>query len=185
MDKAKKTTIKADADQQSKPDQVHQAPVNTHRIPDEPRTPLNQIKGDAAEIDGMKFHRSRGPLTHADKKTLDIPPDLLNPNLKYRWVNEVNGAIDKRREGGYEIVPTIKGKMGEDISTRRRVGTNKDGSPIMASLMATPKKWHEDAENAAENERKRLEQGLIKGETDGKEALNNSEFYTKPNNKIN
>lgn len=161
-----------------------QEPVNTvvNRDATE-RAPLNYGGHNTTQIGGMEFRRSRSPLDQTDKKTLDIPEHLLNPELDYRWVNDQNGLVDKRRELGYAVVPELKGKMGEQITTRRRVGTAKDGSPIFAQLMATPKEWRKERHKAAEVERKQRIQDIVAGKSDGKEQLGD-EFYTKSNTKI-
>ena len=151
---------------------------------EEERTALNHATDKAASIGGIEFRRARGPLDGTDKKTLDVPPHLLNDELSYRWVNEHNGLVDKRRELGYETVPEIVGASGEKITTRRRVGTNKDGSPQYAVLMATPKHWKQERDNAAEAERQRLEQSIQTGNSDGKASLGD-DFYVKRNTKIN
>lgn len=129
-------------------------------------------------IDGMDFRRSRGILEGSTKKTLDIDAACLNPNLSYYWTNDEKGLVDQRIELGYQTVPQLLSRTGEKISTRRRVGTQKDGTPLFAVLMATPKNWKKERQDAQENERKKLEGALISGSSDGKEALGDK-FYVK------
>lgn len=140
------------------------------------RTPLNHANGGGMELDGMKFVRSRGILDGTSKKTLDIDPACLNPNLSYYWTNDEKGLVDQRVELGYQVVPQLKSRTGEKISTRRRVGTQKDGSPLEAVLMATPKNWKKERMDAQENERQKLEGALRTGSSDGQEKLG-KEFY--------
>lgn len=142
------------------------------------RQPLNHVTDNSFKMDGMEFRRSRGLLDGTTKKTLDIDPTCLNPELSYYWTNDEKGLVDQRVELGYQTVPQLLSRTGEKISTRRRVGTQKDGSPLFAVLMATPKSWKKERQNAQENERKRLESGIIAGSSDGKEDLGGN-FYTK------
>ncbi len=149
------------------------------------RTPLNHATDDGTEnIGGIEFKRGRGSLDHSDKRVLDIPKDLLNNKLYYHFVNDHNGLVESRRELGYETIPELIGARGEKISTRRRVGTNKDGSPLYAQLMAIPKKWKQERDDAATAQRKADNLAIATGQSDGKEALG-KEFYVKDgHNKI-
>lgn len=141
------------------------------------RQPLNHATDNSLAIDGMEFRRSRGLLDGSTKKTLDIDPEILNPELSYYWCNDEKGLVDQRVELGYQTVPQLLSRTGEKISTRRRVGTQKDGSPLEAVLMATPKTWKKERQDAQENERLRIESGLADGEVDGKQL--GKSFYSK------
>lgn len=147
------------------------------------RTPLNHATDNSLSIDGMTFRRTRGLLDGTSKKTLDIKPDLLNPELSYYWCNDEKGLVDQRVELGYQVVPQVLSKTGEQITTRRRVGTQKDGSPLFAVLMATPKQFKKERQDAQEAQRQSIERGLVAGKTDGKEDLGKG-FYTKPDTVI-
>jgi hypothetical protein len=148
------------------------------------RTPLNHATEHTETIGGMEFRRQRGALDQSDKRSLDIPERFLNTELNYRWVNDHNGLIESRRDMGYEVVPDLSGARGEKVTTRRRVGTNKDGSPLYAQLMATPKKWKAERDAAAATERKAQNLAIAAGQTDGREALG-KDFYVKDgHNKI-
>lgn len=142
------------------------------------RTSLNHATDNSLSIDGMNFRKTRGLLDGTTKRTLDIRKDLLNPELEYYWCNDEKGLVDQRVELGYQVVPEIHSKTGEKISTRRRVGTKKDGSELSAVLMATPKIWKKERQDAQDKQRQALESGLIAGSTDGKESLG-KDFYTK------
>lgn len=147
------------------------------------RTPLNHATDNSLSIDGMTFRRTRSLLDGSSKKTLDIKPDLLNPELSYYWCNDEKGLVDQRVELGYQVVPQLLSKTGEQITTRRRVGTSKDGSPLFAVLMATPKQFKKERQDAQEAHRQSIESGLVAGKTDGKEDLGKG-FYTKSNTVI-
>ena len=145
------------------------------------RTPLNHAKDTSTyeTAGGMQFRRSRTGLDHSSKMALDIPTKLLNDELKYRWVNDSSGRVEKLREIGYEVVDQKSLSKGEEISTRRRVGTNKDGSALFAQLMATPKKWHEERQSSAEDSRLKKERGIFTGQTDGSGDALDKSFYNK------
>ncbi len=146
----------------------------------EGRSPLNHAKDSSTseEIGGMSFRRNRAALDHSSKATLDINKELLNDELRYRWVNDSNGRIENLRETGYEVVDQASFAKGEAITTRRRVGTNKDGSALFAVLMATPKKWFDERQAQSEKARSENERGMVSGKTDGKEKLDDG-FYQK------
>ncbi len=165
-------------------DEVQPAREKLKLKQDVTRTPLNHASDNSVSIDGLQFRRSGSALDQSDKKTLDVNKDLLNPELSYRWVNEEKGLVDKRREMGYQTVSELKGKMGEQITTRRRVGSNKDGSDLFAVLMATPKKWKDEREDAQEAQRRSQVDGMSAGKSDGKGDLG-KDFYVKDNHKIN
>lgn len=154
---------------------AHAAPKKGQKKHTHERTPLNHA---TETIDGMEFKRSRGILDGSSKKTLDIDPTVLNPELSYYWTNDEKGLVDQRIELGYQTVPQLLSRTGEKISTRRRVGTQKDGTPLYAVLMATPKTWKKERQDAQEAQRKKLEGALVSGSTDGKEELGDK-FYTK------
>jgi hypothetical protein len=144
---------------------------------DQQRAPLNHAKVSEVEVGGMKFRRSRTGLDHSSKMTLDIPKEMLNADLEYRWVNDDGNGVQKRRERGYEIVDQASFAAGADIETTRRVGTKKDGSPLNAVLMATPKKWCDEGQQAKEEQRLKHERGAFTKDGDGKEL--GKEFYNK------
>lgn len=150
------------------------APVQKQYSRSDSRSPMNYAT-DEVEVDGMKFtRRKRGILDMSGKKTVDIPEEVLNNNLQYRVVNDEPGRIEKMRQLGYEIVDSL----GEGVPTSWHVGTKKDGSDLKAYLMATPKKWKQERDKAAEQERSRLEHGQIKGELDAQgNPVSQTEFY--------
>lgn len=156
---------------------IQSAPKNNKQKHTHTRQPLNHAIDNSLAIDGMEFRRSRSLLDGSSKKTLDIDSAILNPELSYYWTNDEKGLVDQRVELGYQTVPQLLSRTGEKISTRRRVGTQKDGSPLEAVLMATPKTWKKERQDAQENERLRIESGLADGEVDGQQ-LGNS-FYSK------
>ena len=164
---------------------IQSAPEKSQRKQMVRRSPLNHATDSGTiDIEGMKFRRSRGLLDGTSKKTLDIDPAILNPELAYYWTNDEKGLVDQRVEIGYQVVPQLLSRTGEKISTRRRVGTQKDGSPLEAVLMATPKNWKKERQDAQENERQKLEQGLLKGSTDGQDSLGKG-FYVHRDTEIN
>lgn len=130
----------------------------------QPRSPLNHALDNSISetIGGMQFSRDRRTMDYSSKMVLDIPKNLLNNELSYRWVNDSNGRVDKVRSNGYEIVDNL----GDAVTTRVRVGTNKDGSGLFAVLMATPKKWHEERKQSVDKEISNKERGLLSGKED-------------------
>jgi len=162
--------------------QVMKEPVVNARKRDtgESRGTLNHLKGGDAEADGMRFKRpDRGSLDHSTSKRLDIPKKYLNNELHYHWATDDGGRIEQMRERlGYAEVPNIKTDDGDTITTKRRTGTNKDGTPQYQQLMATPNEFYAERKMKAEEARTFKEQGIIDAPTDEKgNALSESEFY--------
>lgn len=145
----------------------------------EERSPMNHAKHNETEIGGMKFRRSRTGLDHSNKLTLDIPSKYKNNELKYRWVKESDGRVERLRELGYEVVDPTSLSKDEEISIRRRVGTAKDGSDLNFVLMATPKDWYQERHKKAEQERRSREEGMMNTPSDKDGKLPEGEFYNK------
>lgn len=98
------------------------------------------------EIGGIKFRRTRENYDQMLTKQLDIPKEILNNELQYRWVNEEN--IGKYQDGFDYSIITEEHFGSKKISTRRRVGTDKNGNVQYVQLMATPKEWKHERDMA-------------------------------------
>lgn len=160
---------------------IKDAHVNTRtRDTGERRAKLNHNTDDDMEAGGMRFKRpDSGALDHSTSKRLDIPKKYLNNELHYHWAIDDGGRIEQMRERlGYAEVPNIEADNGDTITTRRRTGTNKDGTPQFQQLMATPNSFYAERKMKAEEARTFKEQGIIDTPTDDKgKPLNESEFY--------
>lgn len=147
------------------------------------RTPLNHLKTtDNTEyemVGGLKFRKNRDILDHSAAMRLDIPKNLLHPELNYHWINDVNGKVQSAEKMGYARVPPKHFEDSAIKSTEQRVGTDKNGQPIYAYLMACPKKDYEARHKLAEKNRREKEVGIAAGKTDGKEDLTDKNFYNK------
>ena len=171
---------------------VYQEPQKTRERTEEDRPPLNHMTatqretGDTLEIDGISFKRpDRGVLNHSYSKRLDIPQEYLNNKLQYRWVVDDGGRVDSLRERlGYETIPDIATPQGSTISTRRRTGTNSDGSPQYQQLMATPKEFFEERKRADDQALKKRMQNVAKTPSDAEGKLPEGEFYMKESHGI-
>jgi hypothetical protein len=140
---------------------------------------FNHLKenSDEVAIGGMVFKKPGANYDFSMTKQLDIPQELKNNELEYRWFNDDNGRVDRARQMGYaEVKPSDLGD--EKITVRRRVGTNKDGSDIHAVLMATPKDWVQERRQKSEEERFSKEKGMMTRPQDEHGELG-SEFYNK------
>lgn len=142
----------------------------------------NSIASKEREIAGIKFRRTKDSYDQSLEKQLDIPKELLDNQLQYRWVNEEN--IDKyKNRFDYAIIN--ESHFGKNkVSVKRRVGTNKDGSVKYVVLMATPKEWKHERDMA------RAEQDAItlaeaaKGRAKGGESLPGTELLSDRNRKL-
>lgn len=165
-----------------------EAVVNTRTRAEEPRGVLNHKKDDTHKAHGgLSFKRpDRGSLDYSTNKKLDIPQKYLNNELHYHFVIDDGGRVENLREHkGYASVPNITTPEGDTILTRRRSGTNKDGTPQYQQLMATPKSFYAERKEKAEEERTFKEQGLVDQPTDehGK-PLSTNEYYMHENTTI-
>lgn len=147
----------------------------------ERRSPMNHLTDDTRELEvgGMKFTRSRTSLDHSGRKTVDIPEECKNKDLHYRVVNDDRGKLQSAKNMGYQIVESLKHPVtGEEIDTKFRMGTKKDGSDLYGYLMATPKKWKDERDQQAESERKSREDGMFTKPQDETGNLG-GDFYKK------
>jgi hypothetical protein len=144
-------------------------------VMDDGRAPLDHNKAREREVGGMTFRRTREGFDSSSKMRLDIPKEVLNPELNYRFVNDDGSAVQRRTEMGYAIVDKASLANGS-IETTRRVGTKADGSPLNAVLMATPKDWYDERHQSAEKERLQKERGIFKQDSEGTLG---KEFYDK------
>lgn len=160
---------------------------------EDPRYPLHHLAGDTRlmeqstekeiQIGDMKFTRIRTGLDHSMRKTVDIPSECLNNELNYRIVVDDRGKLQRARNIGYQRIDKLVHPLtGEEIPTSYRMGTNKDGSEQIAYLMATPKKWKQERDAAAEKSRRIHEDGLFEKPQDESGNLPENEFYKKGSN---
>lgn len=127
--------------------------VITHESAQVKTVDKNSKSSREREIGGIKFRRVRESYDQLTTKQLDIPKELLNNELQYRWVNEENIA---KYQDGFDYSIITEEHFGKNkISLRRRVGTKKDGSDRYVVLMATPKEW-KDERDAARAERDKI-----------------------------
>lgn len=125
--------------------------------------------------DKGQARRKRTPFGVARLK-LSLDDDTLKrlekDDLVPRWINDedhgsrIRNAID----GGYEFVESSGAEEvgGESVETDRRikklVGSNHDGSPKYAFLMAIPRKFYEE-DSKAKEENNKLVDDAIRGGT--------------------
>ncbi len=162
-------------------------PVEINVRKDEARPVLNHMKDDALEIDGMRFSRpERGVLDNSKSKRLDIPQKYLNiEELHYHWVTDDGGSVERLRDSlGYAEVPNIKTPNGKEILTRRRTGSNKDGSTQYQQLMATPISYRNERLKEAEENRLLRERGTIEAPTDEDGVMPSGEYYIHESSSI-
>ena len=168
---------------------VSSSPVENvrERPAEESRGALNHKIESDVKIGGMSFKKpGQGSLDHSTSKRLDIPTENLNNELHYHWATDDSGRVEQLRERrGYATVPNIKAENGDTITTRRRTGTNADGTPQYQQLMATPKTFREERMKKAEATRTFKEQGIIDSPTDERgNALNSGEYYMAQDSRI-
>lgn len=85
-----------------------------------------------------------------------------------RWINDVENRISDAQSGGYEFVEGDV-RVGDaatladpDRRIKKQVGTNKNGSPRFAFLMAIKKEFYEE-DQAKKEEHNMMVDNAIKG----------------------
>lgn len=148
----------------------------------ETRAPMHHLKEDAdtLTINGQTFTRKRYGMDHSIRKTIDIPEKLKNNELHYRVVIDEKGKLERAKSLDYQIVDNLTDPdTGETVNTKFRMGTKKDGSSLYGYLMAVPKKWKSERDQAAEKERRTKEHGMFTAPIgDNGQPLGN-DFYNK------
>ena len=104
-------------------------------------------------IGGLKFpKRQSSTFDYSQNKKLDIPQELLNNELNYRWVSEKEAAISRYESLGY--VRVSEDDM-QGVSVNRNTSSSEDSKVI---LMATPKKWAQERQSKKDEPRRKIEQ---------------------------
>lgn len=102
-------------------------------------TQKNSIEARKRQLDALGLKFKKPDFDYSMKKKLDLPQSVMSffreNNLHPRWVDE--SRIPMLEEQGYAVIPKTTFK-GEDVSVRRHVGRNSEGSPHYQVLMATP-----------------------------------------------
>lgn len=111
-----------------------------------------------------------------DAATLDR---LESEQMVPRWVNDENNGqrIRDAIEGGYEFVESQGSEevgseqVDADKKIKLTVGTNKDGSPLYAFLMAIPKEFRDEDNAAKERQNKMVDDSIRAGRPNGTQSL--------------
>jgi hypothetical protein len=88
---------------------------------------------------------TRIPVSGEGRNILSINDQ--DPNYVYRWVNDVEGRIDRFKAGGYEFVHStdIAGdRSTENASNASTVLSKKVGNGITAYAMRIKREWYEE-----------------------------------------
>jgi len=125
------------------------------------------------------------------RKKLDLHQDLqkrldADDKVPY-WFNDSDhgGRINAASEGGYEFV-TADGyeKLGDANEQQEKgkkikklVGTNKDGSPMYAYLMAIKRKWYEEDQAKKAEQNDMVDEAILGGNTPGVQSHGVKESY--------
>lgn len=132
---------------------------------------FEDVTYDEIEIGGQRFKRDRASLTTEGKKTLDINPKLLNPDLHYHWARDEARAAQLKDKGYAEATRP-------ELRPKRMNGKTADGKPIEAILMETPKIWYQERQALMQQQLSAQHKSIMQGKTDGKQALDSSDnFY--------
>jgi hypothetical protein len=142
------------------------------------REVLDHISEDSVNIGGQRFTRDKRLLNHNIQKNLDVPEEMKEDAIEYRWVNDEGGRVDRLRALGYEVLDS-KTLGGGKHTVDRRVGSKKSGEDQMAYLMGIPKEWYVERQARLEKERQaKLRHGLEKGSTkDGGSLTDDDNFF--------
>ena len=112
----------------------------------------------------MKGERpKRVPLTDQARDILTVVGK--NDDFVYRWVNDVDGRIDRYKLAGYEIVTDTELEIGQrTVDTASTVGTpvsKKVGPGITAYLMRILREYYEEDQAAKQDEITQREKAML------------------------
>lgn len=118
--------------------------------------------------------RRNGDLNPAVVMRLGLPDEVLSDNKDYslRWVNDEGGRIQHlTTQDDYDVVEGVN---------ERIVGTNADGSPLVARLLRKPKDYAEEDQKAKLEAINARESGILR-QPQGSDPGNS---YALPENSI-
>ena len=130
--------------------------------------------------------RSRRVPLGQPRMKLKVPEHLIPKNKKGYWFNDTPGRLEEAEEAGYGYVADPNAKVGEgaenerdrtSTKVRKRVGTTKDGAPVMAYLMVIDKDLAEEDKKAKEAERKEQVDVMRRGVHGAEEGHDTSGRY--------
>lgn len=118
--------------------------------------------------DTRRERRRRGDETLSAAKRLPIPPEVQAKakaeGLQLRWANDEGNRMHQLTKlDDYDKVEGVAPVP---------VGTDTNGDPIMAHLLAKPKSFIEEDRAKAEDRRKATEKALLRGEVPGTASPN-------------
>ena len=124
-----------------------------------------------------------------DQQTLD---KLASKGMIPRWVNDENHGqrIRNAENGGYEFVISEGSEIigsstaDEDKRIRKLVGSEKDGSPKYAYLMAIHEDFHNEDMQAKEAVNAQIDDSIRAGTPKGTQSLNVSSDKVKMSSEV-
>lgn len=137
--------------------------------------PTREEQAKKARKQRVKFGDARLRM-NIDPATAD---KLKRDGLVPRWVNDVKGRISELQMRGYDFVrdPDKEIQAGEDdnntdmgSAVSKIVGTNADGSPMRAYLMAQDKENYEEDQALKEQVNMKVDEAIRAGEPMGPNA---------------
>lgn len=139
----------------------------------------------------IRANRRRRTDNLGNPTKLAITGKLDTQNFEHRWISD-NGARlhQKTVQDDFEIVTQDGDSVKEDASPALgtgvavRSGVDKDGKPLNLYLCRKPKVLAEDDRNAKEEQRKRLEEQIIKGTNPVPGNEPSKAFYQHSGNRI-
>ena len=125
-----------------------------------------------------------------DQATLD---NLKKRGMVARWINDDNHGqrIKDAYAGDYEFVEAtgneVIGNSAADVDKRikKLVGTEKDGSPKYAYLMAIKSEYHAEDQAAKEQINSKVDETIRAGKPSGVNPLNISDDKVKMSSDVN
>lgn len=136
-------------------------------------TPPDRTETRATDRDETTPRRQRIPL--------GVPRQKLHyrsrPGYVRRWINDTKTRLHAAEEAGYEHV--TEEHDGRDVHVTRYVGTNEDGSPMVAHLMEIRQEFYDEDQAAKEARNAQVDQQIMRRiEPEGTGAEDRGAFYT-------
>jgi len=127
---------------------------------------------------------NRTPMVRAAKLEAEIPDQMTG-----HWFNDEPGRINQALKAGWVFIDAeaavLNSEVKEDLAKRRgyRVGSNEDGSPLMAYLMAIETEIYEHDQRAKQTVNDRIMEDIERnvpkadsGESNENTHLKQSDF---------
>lgn len=118
--------------------------------------------------------RQRKPLGQPQQKLKASVPD----GMQGYWFNDKPGRLQQALEAGYTFISDEGSELeGREGARSELVGTKEDGTPMHAYLMAIPKEWYQEDQQAKQASVDETDAAIRRGNIRGADQRDSSSYY--------